>query len=118
MNHGHDDFHADIVPDRIEFFGGTKEELLPRMFSCLLWLYLRAPRAGSEGNWDDRRGGLDGDLGAKSDVEQLRIADKLGRFKTDVRRMLEAYRRDPHGAWLRNATWLYPALRIQHPPFT
>ncbi|KAI0518069.1 hypothetical protein F5B22DRAFT_654387 [Xylaria bambusicola] len=112
MNQGNVNRRVDIVPDNIEFFSSTARELLPRMFVRLLWLYLRAPKAGSEKDWDGRMDGLNDDEDTKEYIQQLQITDKLGWMKVHVRRELEAHMDEPKGEWLKRVEWLFPALRI------
>ncbi|KAK5626109.1 hypothetical protein RRF57_001824 [Xylaria bambusicola] len=112
MTQGSVNRRVDIVPDNIEFFGGTARELLPQMFVRLLWLYLRAPKEGSESEWDAEMVNLNDDEDAKDYVRQLRIADKLGWMKVYVRKELEAHMEEQKGRWLRRVKWLFSALRI------
>ncbi|KAI0903780.1 hypothetical protein F4823DRAFT_254039 [Ustulina deusta] len=104
-----------MVPDTIEFFGGTAGKLPPRMFVRPLWLWLRAPREGREWGWDPRMNGLHDKQDVKEFVQRLRMIDILTWMKGHVRKELAAHMKDPKGKWLRGMERLFPALRIEYP---
>ncbi|KAI0437913.1 hypothetical protein F4803DRAFT_570177 [Xylaria telfairii] len=115
MNNGGTERHIHLMSDEFEFFAGSRDSLLPTMFVRMIWLFLRAPKAGEEMTWDGRTDGFNDDDDMRAFFEQFRVIDRLTWLREDLQKILKLFMR--HGAldWVSTIDWFFPALRIPPP---
>lgn len=115
MNYGGSDRLIHLVPDEFEFFAGSRDNLLPTLFVRLLWLSMRAPKAGEEMTWLGLTDGFNDDDDMRRFVEQFRVLDRLTWLKEDLQKVLRMFMNTPSLDWASTITWFFQALRVPPP---